>query len=376
MNKIVTNLASDNQTEQSVIRKQLNNMAISGLAEMFDIEKNLFCFRVKKIDHGLVKEGISHRYTIISLLGLQQIESQGVSSPVSIPDALATLVESMRDIDNIGDVGLLLWLCSMASPQRLIQICSDLDIKNALVHYPDALERRTMELAWFLTGLSHTKLVLKDGIANLSDLAANTYNLLKSNYAGKGIFGHQSLTSFKGMIRGRIGSFADQVYPIYALSRYAQAFSNEEALKIALDCAKTICHLQGSMGQWWWHYDSLTGKVVGRYPVYAVHQDGMAPMALFAINEVSGQDFSKPIIKGLKWIAGNNELGYDLVDTSRNVIWRSIYRQKYKMYCDEALSLFGLNRGGKIFKDIKINFECRPYHLGWILYAFAGREVI
>ena len=68
------------------------------------------------------------------------------------------------------------------------------------------------------------------------------------------------------------------------------------------------------MGQWWWHYDSLTGNVFQRYPVYAVHQHGMAPMALFALADAARLDFSQSICNGLAWIyGGNNELAVDLL---------------------------------------------------------------
>ena len=372
---MVLKLTSGSRVDPDMVR-QLNNLAVRGLAEMFDVEKQLFCFRVKRNDYGIMKEGFSFRYTIISLLGLHRIKTQGMRSPVNIQTALDKLLENTGNIQNIGDMGLLLWLCALASPQRLIRIYSELDIKSALRRYSDARQGRTMELAWFLTGLAYTALILKDEPAGLADLAANTYRLLRNNYGGKGIFSHLNRTSFfTGMIRGQIGSFADQVYPVYALARFAQAYNSEEAIKMALDCAKTICRLQGSLGQWWWHYNSLTGRTVGQYPVYAVHQDGMAPMALSAIGEVTELDFSESIYKGLKWITGSNELGYDLIDTSQNIIWRSFYRKKYKMYCDEILSLLRFPRGkNSYYKDINVNFECRPYHLGWILYAFATEQ--
>jgi hypothetical protein len=127
------------------------------------------------------------------------------------------------------------------------------------------------------------------------------------------------------------------------------------------------------LGQWWWHYDAVSGKTIGRYPVYSVHQDGMAPMALFALSEISGNDFSHAIYRGLEWIAGKNELDLNLVDFSRNIIWRSFRRKKYKMYYDEILSLINLDNIGREYKDLTVLYECRPYHFGWLLYAFADK---
>ena len=57
-----------------------------------------------------------------------------------------------------------------------------------------------------------------------------------------------------------------------------------------------------------------TGRVVNRYPVFSVHQHAMGPMMLFAAADASGFDFSEAIYKGLAWIGGQNELGFDFVD--------------------------------------------------------------
>ena len=40
-------------------------------------------------------------------------------------------------------------------------------------------------------------------------------------------------------------------------------------------CAHGLCQAQGALGQWWWHYDSLRGRVFEGYPVFSVHQHGM-----------------------------------------------------------------------------------------------------
>ena len=361
------------EEEHGFLVRTIIELALKGLSNMYDKEKRLFYYKLRGTFDGIVKEGLSRRYTIISLLGLHRLEAQGVQSPIDIQTTLAALLEKIEEIDNIGDLGLLMWLCSLASPDQLDKIFSDLDIKGALNRFPDARQGKTTELAWFLAGLSHSALASSQRLGYLKDLAIQTFELLKKNYGGKGIFGHLKKTTFKGMIRGRIGCFADQVYPIYALSKYAQAYNNKEAIVIAAECGKKICEHQGRYGQWWWHYDSVTGRVVGRYPVFSVHQDGMAPMAILTLGKITGLDFSKHIYKGLEWITGKNELGFNLVDASQNVIWRSFYRKRYKMYFEEILALAQVVNSKAEGKDLTLLFECRPYHLGWLLYAFADK---
>ncbi len=354
---------------------RLNALAARGLLPMFGSESRLFCYRMKRTENGLIREGTSVRYTIISLLGLHKLESAGAESPIDVRSTLNSLLETKYRISDPGDLGLLLWLCALAAPERLDESIASVRSHPALIGNTDAYEGRTMELAWLLTGLSHAALAHPKYRIKLTDLAVQIFNLLKANYGGKGIFGHQRRgRALAGNLRARIGTFADQVYPIYALSKFALAFQIDGAAELSKSCAQSIVRAQGPLGQWCWHYDSSTGEVTRRYPVFSVHQDGMAPMALFAAGEVSGIDFSEQIYKGLRWIGGNNELKVNMVSESSKVIWRSIHRNKYLMYLDEAQNLVGLGtETSESRNDLRINYECRPYHFGWLLYAFAAR---
>ena len=148
---------------------------------------------------------------------------------------------------------------------------------------------------------------------------------MAENRGQHGLFGHKGRkNSLSGRLRGHIGSFADQVYPIYAMSKFAKTFHLEEPLGSALTCATAICRAQGKSGQWWWLYDSRSARVSSRYPVYSVHQYGMAPMCLFAVEDATGQSFREPIYKGLRWIYGDNELSVDMRDATETLIWRCI----------------------------------------------------
>lgn len=370
-----TGLSQIGESEQARLDvHQLTTLAAKGLVQMYDPENQLFCFRLKRTQQGLVREGYSHRYTIISLLGLHRLETEGVASPINARAMLDSLVRDTSWMTNLGDLGLLLWLCALACPERGEELRAKFDIKRALDSYPEGRQGRTMELAWFLTGLAHQMLARGGNCPELRDAARNTYRRLKDNQGDHGIFGHLARKgSLTGLLRGRIGSFADQIYPIYALTCFAQAYQVQEALERARLCAEAICYAQGSMGQWWWHYNCSTGKVVGRYPVYSVHQDGMAPMALFALGEAIGSDFGSWIYKGLQWIAGNNELDYDLRECAANVIWRGIYPRGYKRYLSGLTLPSGSHDNRGPHNNLAIQFECRPYHFGWLLYAFAAR---
>lgn len=313
----------------------------------------------------------------MALLGLHQLDVAGIRSRINVKATFNNLLRTSDQIADLGDLGLLLWLCAVASPHDLQHIYSKIDINRALSHYAAAQEARTMELAWFLSGLAHATLACARNTPDVAGVALKTYALIKDNQCDKGIFGHLARNrSLAGLLRGGIGSFADQVYPIYAFSKFAQAYNVPEALQLATDCAKVICRAQGGLGQWWWHYDSVTGKIVEQYPVFSVHQHGMAPMALFALSAASGEDFTAAIYKGLQWIAGNNELGYDFRNQSARVIWRSTYRKGYGRHFRVASSLLNRVESFPPPTDMTVKFECRPYELGWLLYALAGRESV
>jgi len=349
----------------------LLELALKGLPAMFDSGRNLFCYRLKRTREGMIKEGVSHRYTLMTLMGLFRAQQAGYRSHINVEPILENLRTNTEWINCAGDLGLYLWACSQISPVGIERILGSVDLNAAIERYSDTSDGRTMELAWLLSGLAHMRLSKAKYPTDYSDLAFKIYNLLKANQGPRGIFGHlANRGSYSGVLRGRIGTFADQVYPIYALSKFAQAYDVPDAVQAAKQCATAICGVQGPLGQWWWHYDSKTGKTLGEYPVYSVHQEAMGPMSLFALTDASGQDFTSAIYTGLNWIAGKNELNYDMRDQDHHLVWRSFYQSKSREYWS---NLSGLLHMPTSPGNLNIKHECRPYELGWLLYAFAGR---
>jgi hypothetical protein len=361
----LTNTLAVSVNETRIAR--LMELAIRGLKPMYDPEKRLFCHRLRKTPSGNIREGISQRYTIMTLLGLLRAEAVGYRSPVDISATADALYRDTEWVDNIGDLGLLLWLSSVTS-RGWKSFNAAFDLKTALKKYSDAKKRLTMELAWFLMGLACASAAGKIS-TDLELLTEETYKLLRSNQGKDGLFGHMAKwNSLAGVVRGHVGSFADQVYPICAMSQVGQVFGLKEASQSALECGETICRLQGSLGQWWWHYDSVTGRVAEQYPVYSVHQHGMAPMALFALQDACNVDFSDQLYRGLDWIKGANELKQDLEDVAAGVVWRCIRPANAASYRARFCTLVGKQPD---LTTAEIVFECRPYELGWLLYAHA-----
>ena len=115
------------------------------------------------------------------------------------------------------------------------------------------------------------------------------------------------------------------------------------------------------------------------YPVYAIHQDAMAPMALRALKDAGGGDFDACIDRGLQWLESAPELeGGSLVDERAQMVWRKVARReplKVSRFVQAACSRVhpALRAPGldALFPPVAIDREDRPYHWGWFLYAWA-----
>jgi hypothetical protein len=180
-----------------------------------------------------------------------------------------------------------------------------------------------------------------------------------------------------GWYRSHVGSFADQIYPVQALARLHASADDPQALAAANSVADRLCRAQGRSGQWWWHYDARTGSVVEGYPVYSVHQHAMAPMALLDLAEAGGKENLAAVCRGLRWLAQPPETSEDLIAPEPGVVWRKVARG------DRAKAVRGLRvvatriRPGlrfspldRLFPPGAVDHECRPYELGWLLYAW------
>jgi hypothetical protein len=349
----------------------LNALALRSLVTLFDEKEKLFSQRITLTQKGFHREGTSRKLTIVALLGLQRLSESGGTQPFDIASMRDVILRDAGWVRSAGDLGLLTWFTAICAPERLGILLNTFDFGKALDTYSDGLQARTRGLSWFLAGIAHARLACPRRLPDLTDIAVETYHLLLDNQSENGIFGHAAFPGFlRETICNRFGTFADQIYAIYALSTFARAFQIEEPLGPALSCANSVCALQGEMGQWWFLYDRRACRVVNRYPVLSLHQDGTAPVGLLALGEATGQSFHKPICKGLSWIVGANELGDDLRNLDRGLIWDSIApRRQMAKYWEAALSLMSISREPQA-ESLRIRYEARPDHFGWLLYAF------
>ena len=192
----------------------------------------------------------------------------------------------------------------------------------------------------------------------------------------------RGLMPSRAPVEQRFVSFAGQVYPLHGFAAY-HLFTGEEPPPELATVAARIVDAQGPLGQWWWIYSTRARVVVEGYPVYSVHQDGMAFLGLMELERLGIGGFREALSLGVDWELGANELGTSLVDREPNSIARCIQRRG-----SEADGVYGLsNRNlAQIFAralapeqagdrtsatpdGLEMLLECRSYHLGWLLYA-------
>jgi hypothetical protein len=348
---------------------RLRGMALRGLPRMYVPEEHAFVFRLRAVSGGIVSEGRSFRYAAIALIGLAT-ETDEVARSIlggaTAPATAARLVAALPEVDNLGDVALALWAT------RALGVDTGPARQRLLAMRPQEGPQATVELAWALTALCEA------GEAVEEDLRRRlARRLLDAFVPGAGLFPHRVGESGRGL-RAHVSCFADLAYPIQALAAYVQRTGDAEARAAALACARAICRHQGPAGQWWWHYDVRTGALIEPYPVYAVHQDAMAPLALFALEEATGESFDPWLARGLQWLERSPELGGgSLVDEKADLIWRKVARREFKKvsrYVQAAASRLSprLRAPGIdwLLPPGVVDREDRPYHLGWLLHAW------
>jgi hypothetical protein len=351
--------------------RALNSLALRSLASLFNEKEQLFSHRVILTGDGFRWDETSRKRTIIALLGLHRLAESGGTQLFDLASIRDVVLRDRRWVNTAGNLGLLTWFVAVCAPDQLDTVFREFDFENALANYADGRQARTTGLAWLLAGIAYARLAHPELLPDLTDVAVDCYHLLKDNQNDNGIFGHAALSGFpRETIYSRLGTFSDQIYAIHALTMFARTFQIEEPLESALGCANSVCALQGDMGQWWFLYDKYNRRVVTRYPVFSAHQDGTAPCVLLALEEATGRSFQKAIFKGLEWVAGANELGNDLRNSERAVIWDSIGPQgRLAKYWQSALGLVRATRKTEV-DHLSVRCEARPDHFGWLLYAF------
>ncbi len=349
--------------------RRLEHFALERLPSL-QLSDGSFCHEVSA-ESGGRPQGRSLRYTLIVLIGLLRAEEHDFEHPFHT-GAIRARIESdlgSRELTP-GDMGLALWADSRMSADWVAGLVGMLERSNAGSSRIASLA--SMEVAWILTGLVEAGVRVDLG-AGEELLAQARSQLLERRPSG-----HLLAHVARGP-RQRFPHFADQIYGLLALSQLARVREDPEALEAAISLGRKIVELQMPDGAWPWICDPIRGTVVEPYELYSIHQDSMAMMGLHNLSLASGEEsFRAAAVRGLDWNYGHNELGAEMFEPEIGMIHRSIRRRRRFARAGQARNAAATYAHATPkpapAKRLEVNRSMRPYHLGWILEAWAGKE--
>lgn len=354
--------------------RDLADMAPRGLAAAYLPDSGLFAQTVRALRSSegvkLRVEGSNVRYAAIAALGLGRLPDdlqQSVLGGRRASDIARLAGECALDGDDPGAVALAAWagaeLDDTFGDKLFGRMCDVLASDTALA---------TVDTAWMLTAA-----VAAARLGDTDEVLESAAHRLLGHQGARGIFPHVLPPESQTRWRSHVGSFADQVYPVQALARAASQLKRPEWLSAANETAARICELQGPHGQWWWHYDHRDGRVVERFPVYSVHQHAMAPMVLLDLLEAGGTDHRDAVERGIGWLRTHPEVVEELVAERWGLVWRKVGRREPTKAARAINALTTAVRPGlrvpgldRLMPARVVDHECRPYELGWLLYAW------
>lgn len=363
---------------------RLEEIALRGLVRCYNPETRLFRAKLVETPDGIEPVGLSFRYSGMAAIGLCAAARRGLSDPaLPLDRILSRLAETaLAGCDEL-DLALVLWAHAVADTGEVPALFAEVErtYRRHVGWYT------CMGLSWSLAAVEH---VVRLG----SEVSARAASLAEAMAADLGHYQHPRTALFAirhrrvsrklldTLVEARVGTFANHSYASYALSLYAARTRDERAAACVRRCVEAVCGGQGERGQWWWMVDTRTGRWVDRYPVYAVHQDAMAPFCLYAARAFTKMEVAAHLRRGLDWLFGENELGESLVDVDRDIIWRAIQRadslsdgeygvpeNTLRRRRAVGLGLGFLANRWPLTERLVMLRESRSYHLGWVLFA-------
>ena len=339
----------------------------------YDEERALFSYSSHIGEDGELTNDFrlqaSLRYTINTYLGLAEAERHHgqIDWLGSVGDRVRRFIELHEaEIETPADRGLLLVLLAATDPAHPA-VERSLDALDAALAGQNPEKRLNMQdLSWMLWGVS----TLSDN-ARARDTATRTFGLTQGRYVHPetGLPRHEV-----ARYRAHTVSFGSVVYFLRAMYEYGEAFDSQAARQLFRFGVQRIIQIQGADGAWPWMIDVRTGFPYDVYPIFTVHQDSMAMLFLLPAAEQAIEGAREAIELSLRWNRGGNELHTDMVKTDPYPwIYRSVERAESLPRLRRYLRSLGRPPRGwpSDTPSVRINDECRSYHLGWVLYTWS-----
>ena len=345
------------------------------LAAVWDASSALFPYSTRLVDGRYVND-YRHpdaiRYTINSLLGLSAIARAGThgvgSSDVTamIDDFVGRQETRIVTCADAGLLSLLLVEHGSADGSR-----AEVWLDRVRGHVSDPRSLNMQDLAWGLWGACGAA---RAGLAGAEDAARAIFATVRRDFLSTSSGLPRHTTS---RYRRDIVSFGSLVYFLRATHEFALTFDDRSAAQLFEAGVTRALAIQGPRGEWPWLIRASNGAVVDPYPVFSVHQDSMAMLFLLPAQDRGVPGAAQAVPTSLAWCFAANELSEQFYVEEPFFAYRSIERVGRAPRLRRYLrALTGPLRGNARFdaRRVRVNRECRSYHLGWILYAWAGRS--
>lgn len=317
------------------------------------------------------------RYTINSLLGLSEAARERV--PGISADDVQTMIDSFvsQQLDAVvtcADAGLLTLLLAEHRPEQTETVAVSLRRVEDHVAGRGRRELNMQDLAWAIWGASAA---VRRGLPGGEASARTLFRLVTSEYVdARTWLPRHSVRRY----RRNVVSFGSLVYFLRATHEFAGTFDDDTARELFARGVTRTLGLQGPRGEWPWMIDIRSGDAFDVYPVFSVHQDSMAMLFLLPAHDLRLDGTAESIIRSLAWGFGANELAIDFYPRNPFFAYRSIERKeespRLRRYVRSLVHAATGKPGAFGDADVRLNPECRSYHLGWILYAWARRPEV
>jgi hypothetical protein len=358
---------------------ELAELSLDLLPRMFDEEQGLFSHKTVVADGCYVNREPNVLYSAVSLVGILRQRRRPADRVLPLGRALDGVHRAACERGQPCELANVVWASTMAEDSRGAETLARLCVV-------DPTSCTTGQLGQVLHGLvagGRAYEAERDSAAAAARAAAAE---LLGRFSPRADAFRTSprcrRLPRRELLEAGLASFAAQVYPLHGLAAF-HLWTGEAPPEALSRVAARIVEAQGPLGQWWWIYSSRDRAVLEGYPVYSVHQDGMAFLGLVELERLGLGDFATPLAFGLDWLYGANELGQSLVDREPPLVNRCIMRAG-----SEADGAYGISRANlwRLFRRslaprlagdrteastdrLEILRECRSYHLGWLLYA-------
>ena len=361
--------------------RELVGVALRGLPRMYDEGTGLFSQKALPQGGRLVNRGENAYYSAAAMVGILSQPEVSPDSVVPVGKALDALQAACEADHGAPLLSTTLWAGAISGDRRAASLV------GAMERSLDVEGAESAALGQVLRGLTAGAEAfpeVRDAALALAQRCAA--ELLDRHSARSRVFRAmpQRPSGVRTMLGARITSFASQVYPLLGLASLC-ALRGEPPPPALRQTAEHLVEAQGPLGQWWWLYAPSDATVLEGYPVYSVHQDGMAFMGLVPVEKLGEGSYMEALTLGLEWLDGRNELSLSLVDEEPPFICRNIQRVG-----SDADAPFGISRSN-FYRTVARSLrpgslsdqtvaapaeleplrECRSYHLGWLLHAYA-----